>query len=291
MNKEYGLWPEASGRVAAGLKNAKRVTVGIDVGTTSAQAAILSDGVLFAWASIRTGWDFRKTAKAVFSQALEIASLTESDVESIAATGFGAKNADCAKQTIDEISCHAKGARFMFGPSVRTIVDMGGQNTNVISLYEWGRVRAFRVNDKCATGMGRHIEAVCELLHVPICEMGKLSLENVIEPEPVSTTCCNFAYPETVGLLRQGYKEESYTKSDVLAAYLFAVEWRILGTIGKLAPLDIGNIVLEHEIAFTGGLAKNVGITERLNKDLKMKALQSEYDPQLAGAIGAALLA
>ena len=179
----------------------------------------------------------------------------------------------------------------MFGPSVKTVVDLGGQSMCAIRLYDWDRVRAFQTNDKCATGLGRHIEVVAELLGIPITEIGDRSLGGDKDPEPVSTTCYNFMYPETIGLLRQGYKEDAYSERDILSAYLFAVSWRILGMIGKIAPLDIGEITLEQHIAFTGGLAKNSGIVKRLERDLKMEALTSKYDPQFAGAIGAALLA
>jgi benzoyl-CoA reductase subunit A len=94
-----------------------------------------------------------------------------------------------------------------------------------------------------------------------------------------------------VGLFRQGFKEDRYSENDVLATHLFALAWRILSTIGKLQPLDVGDLTVYKEIAFTGGLAKNIGITKRLERELKVSALTSEYDPQLAGAIGAALLA
>jgi benzoyl-CoA reductase subunit A len=129
------------------------------------------------------------------------------------------------------------------------------------------------------------------LLHIPIEEIGKKSLAAEKDPEPVSTTCFAFANTETIGLFRQGYKEDVYTESDVLASFLFAIAWRTLGTIGKLQPLDIGDIKVYGNLAFTGGLAKNVGVTKRIERELGVSALSSEIDPQLAGAIGAALLA
>jgi predicted CoA-substrate-specific enzyme activase len=166
----------------------------------------------------------------------------------------------------------------MHGPAVKIIVDLGAQTCKAIRLYDWDRIRDFVMNDKCAAGMGRSIEVMADLLQVPIQEMGERSLAVDKDPEPVSTTCYAFANTEAIGLFREGYKE-----SEVLAAYLFAIAWRIHGTIGRVQP--------EKELAFTGGLAKNTGIVKRLEREMKMTALTSEYDPQLAGAIGAALIA
>jgi predicted CoA-substrate-specific enzyme activase len=276
---------------AADWRKAGGITAGVDVGTTSCQAAVMVDGELFSYANIRVGADFKAAARAAVDMAMAGTGMSLGDARGIVATGFGSGNVDFATSARDEILCHAKGARFMFGPSVKTVVDLGGQSTHAISLYDWDRVRRFQTSDKCATGMGRHMEVVAELLRTPITEMGALSLEADKDPEPVSTTCFNFAYPETVGLFRQGFKEEAYTENDVLAAYHFAIAWRILGTIGKIAPLDIGEVVLEKDVAFTGGLAKNRGITERLERELGITAASGSLDPQLAGAIGAALLA
>jgi benzoyl-CoA reductase subunit A len=209
----------------------------------------------------------------------------------IVATGFGAVNVTGQTKRVDEIHSHAKGTRYLFGPTVATVVDLGGQTVKAIRLYDWDRVRDFKTSDKCATGFGRHIETVAELLQVPLTQMGEKSLAVENDPEPVSTTCYNFAFPEMIGLFRQGYKEERYSENDVLASYLFAITWRALSTIGKLAPLDIGDISVYEGLAFTGGLAKNKGVCARIERELGVSALTSETDPQLAGAIGAALLA
>jgi benzoyl-CoA reductase subunit A len=138
--------------------------------------------------------------------------------------------------------------------------------------------------------LGRAIELIANLLEVPITETGERSLSVETDPEPVSTTCYNFMYPETMGLLRQGFREDEYGENEVLASALFAVAWRALGTIGKLSPLDIGEIKLDEGIGFTGGVAKNPGVTKRIERELGICAMSASYDPQLAGAIGAALL-
>jgi bzd-type benzoyl-CoA reductase Q subunit len=278
MANEYWRWPESSGTADIDWKKSKTVTAGVDIGSNSTQAAILCDDRLFGYANRRTGPDYRESAEAAMERALGGGGMALKDIQYIVATGWGSRNVSFARKTIDEISCHARGARFTYGPSVKTVVDLGAQTCKAIRLYDWERIRDFMMNDKCAAGMGRGIEIMADLMQVPIEEMGERSLAVEKDPEPVSTTCYAFANTEAIGLLREGY-----TESQVLAAYLFATAWRIHGTIGRVQP--------EKELAFTGGLAKNPGITRRLEKAMGMTALTSDYDPMLAGAIGAALIA
>jgi len=210
----------------------------------------------------------------------------------VVGTGFGKKRIANANKLIDEVQCHAKGARYMFGPEVRTVVDMGGQAVKAIRLFEWDRVRDCMMNDKCAGGEGRNIETVCELLHVKLTDIGPKSLEAEKDPEPISTTCSKFATTETLGLFgRPEFKSEKLTEAEVYASFLFAMAWRILGVIGRISPLDVGEIQIDGGLAFTGGLAKNVGITARIERELGVTAVKSDYDPMIAGALGAALLA
>lgn len=291
MKHEYGLWPESTWKSdTIDAKKASRITAGVDIGTTGSQAAVMCDGELYAYANIRTGGDFKLAAKTVLEKALGSSGLSADDISGIAATGFGRKNAEYASLKPDEIQCHGKGARYLFGKDVKTVVDLGGQTVKTIKLYNWDRVADFKISDKCATGLGRSIEAMCDILHVPITEIGPRSLDVEKDPEPSSTTCYNFLNPETVGLMRPGYKENEYSDNEILASYLFAIAWRALSTIGKIAPLDIGNIKVEEKVGFTGGLAKNPGVTKRIERELDVTALEPKADPILAGAIGAALL-
>ena len=292
MGQDYWKWPESSW-TSQGIdwKKADKVTAGVDIGATSAQAAILCDGELFGYANIRIGAYFRKAADEVIAKAMGDSGMTLKDLGPIVCTGWGHRNAAYAGEYIDEVHCHAKGARFMFGPEVHTVVNLGAQTCAAIRLYDWDRVRDFMMNDKCATGFGRNVEMMCDYLKIPIEDIGKQSLDVKGDPEPVSTTCFAFADTETMGLFRQDFRAEPLSENEVYASYLFAIAWRVLGVIGKLQPLDVGDIGVYKELGFTGGLAKNPGITERLERELKVKALRSEYDPMLAGAIGAALLA
>lgn len=290
MVTEYGRWPEKVW-ASDGITSKAEFVLGLDIGTTSSQAVIMTAGELCASVSIRSGYDFKAASEKATSMALECSGLSVGDIGSVVATGFGRKNVMSASKIVDEITCHGHGARYVFGPDIRTVVDLGGQRTKAIRLFDWARIRDFKVDDKCANGFGRKIEMMANLLAVPITEMGERSLAVDVEPEPVSTTCPNFMYPETVGLLRQGFREDEYAENDVLAACLFTVAWRALGTLGKLAPLDIGEMVIEEGLGFTGGVANNPGVTKRMERELGVTAMEPKCDPVLAGAIGAALLA
>ena len=291
MAREYGKWPESSWVSKEVNRQGAKITAGVDIGTTSAQAAILCGEQLFGYANIHAGIDFEQTAKDAIAMAMEGSGITLSDIDVICATGFGKKNISFASKTFDEIHCHAKGARYIYGPEVRTVVDMGGQTVKAIRLFEWDRVRDFMLNDKCFTGAGRNIEVLCELLHKDITEIGPKSLEAENDPEPVSTTCWAFADTETLGLFgRPEFKSEKLSEAGIYASHMFAIAWRILGIIGRLCPLDVGEIEIDGGLAFTGGLAKNPGVTARIERTLGVTAAKSDVDPMLAGAIGAALL-
>lgn len=281
MTDEYWRWPESAWKSAdIDPKKANTVVAGVDVGVISTQAVVMCDGELFSFANMRTGPDgSNDSAARAMEKALQVGAIKLQDVQYTVATGFGRKKVLFAQKPINEVACHAKGARFMFGPTVRTVLDMGAWSSKAIKLNEYGGISDFAVNDKCAAGFGEGIEVMAELAQVPIQEMGERSLAVEKDPElPVSTTCRIFANTEAIGLLRSGTKE-----NDMLATYLYAVAWRMFPLIGRVDP--------KQGLAFTGGVAKNVGVVKRLETALEMTALSSKYDPQLAGAIGAALFA
>jgi bzd-type benzoyl-CoA reductase Q subunit len=183
-----------------------------------------------------------------------------------------------AKRAITEIACHARGANFMYGPTVRTILDMGGQDCKAIHCDPKGKVTNFLMNDKCAAGTGRGMEVFADLLSLPIEDLGHLSFEIDEEPEPVSSTCVVFAKSEAVGLLRKGWRKEK-----VLAAYSSAMAHRITELLERIG--------MEEDFAITGGIGKNEGVVKRLQTELKMVALEPKYDTQIAGALGGGLFA
>ena len=166
----------------------------------------------------------------------------------------------------------------MYGPTVRTVLDMGGQDCKVIRCDERGKVLSFLMNDKCAAGTGRGMEVFADLLSLPINDVGELSFQVEEEPQPVSSTCVIFAKSEATGLLRA-----DWTKNMVLAAYCSAMAHRVYALLER--------ITIEKEFVITGGIAKNIGVVKRLEKELSITALPTKYDAQIAGALGAALFA
>ena len=279
MTTEFWRWREyAWASPDLDWRGARIVSAGVDVGSVSSQAVILADGRPVAYASIRTGSDSPGSAMDVMDKALAEAGMTLADIRYTVGTGYGRVNVPFAQRTITEITCHARGANFIYGPSVRTILDMGGQDCKAIRCDQRGRVLSFLMNDKCAAGTGRGLEVIADLLSVPIEQLGELSIAANTEPPPVSSTCVIFAKSEATALLRKGWPRES-----VLAAYSAAMAHRVCGLLQRLG--------VEPELAITGGIAKNIGIVRRVEKELGVVALTTSYDPQIAGALGAALLA
>jgi bzd-type benzoyl-CoA reductase Q subunit len=254
------------------------ISAGVDVGSVSSQAVVCLDGKLYAWASRRTGVSSPDSARAVMQQALAPTGLTIERLHFVVGTGYGRVNVPFAHKAVTEIHCHAKGGHFMYGPAVRTLLDMGGQDCKAIRCDERGKVTAFLMNDKCAAGTGRGVEVFAELLQVPIDEVGPLSLAVAEEPPPVSSMCVVYAKSEATQLLRQGRD-----KNSVLAAYCGAMAQRVVSLLGRLG--------VERDFAITGGIAKNIGIVSRIERALGVTALTPTLDPQIAGALGAALFA
>jgi len=277
--QEYWRWPEYRQTVSnVDWSNAKAITAGVDIGSVGSKAAVLVDGELYAYAAMRTGGVSEATAVKVTSWALEGTGLERGKLHYVVGTGYGRVNVPFAKKTITEIACHARGAHYIYGPTVRTVLDIGGQDCKAIRCDDKGKVVSFLMNDKCAAGTGRGLEVFADLISVPIQELGKVSLNVDQEPPPVSNTCVIFAKAESLALLRQGW-----TKEKVAAAYHAAMADRIVDLLNRVG--------IEKDFVITGGVAKNTGIVTRLEKILKTKPLEPKMDPILAGALGAGLFA
>ncbi|MBN1578059.1 MAG: benzoyl-CoA reductase, bzd-type, subunit Q [Chitinispirillaceae bacterium] len=276
---EYWRWTESRWtNPDIDWKQGGIVSAGVDVGSVSTQAVIMVDGQLYCSSSMRTGSDSPESANSAMKWALEGTGLTTDKIQATVGTGYGRVNVPFATKAITEIACHARGGNFIYGPQVRTILDMGGQDCKAIRCDEKGKVTAFLMNDKCAAGTGRGMEVFADLLGVHINDVGKMSLQVDTEPPPVSSTCVVFAKSEASGLLRQGWPKEK-----VLAAYCSAMAHRVVTLLERIG--------VEKEFAITGGIAKNIGIVNRLSKELNVTPLKSDLDPQIAGAIGGALFA
>ena len=277
--KEYWRWTESRyTNPDLSWEDGDIISAGVDVGSVSTQAVIMVDGEIYCYSSMRTGSSSPDSANNAMDWALEGTGLPLDKIQYVVGTGYGRVNVPFAKRAITEIACHARGANFIYGPEIRTVLDMGGQDCKAIRCDQRGKVTAFLMNDKCAAGTGRGMEVFADLLQVHINDVGKMSLDVDEEPEPVSSTCVVFAKSEAVGLLRKGWPKEK-----VLAAYCSAMAHRVVTLLLRLG--------IEEKFAITGGIAKNIGVVKRLEDELKLKAPEPSIDPQLAGAIGAALFA
>lgn len=278
MAEEFWRWSETSWR-NPNLEGWQEgtLTAGVDIGSTSTQAVLLSDKRLAAYASIRTGANSKDSAHNAMRKVFNLTGLRQEDIAFTVGTGYGRVNVPFADKTITEITCHAKGAHYIYGPTVRTILDMGGQDCKAIHCDETGRVVSFMMNDKCAAGTGRGMEVIADLLGVPIEKIGERSLQVEKDPPPITSQCVVFAKTEVGHLMREGW-----TKEQVLAAYCEAMAERV-------ARLLRQNEMVE-DFAITGGIAKNIGVVKRIERLMHVKALQSDYDSQIAGALGGAVL-
>ena len=274
---EYWRWKEYNWQSPdVDPRQAAVISAGVDVGSVSSQAVVMADGQIYAYANMRTGSNSPESAEKAMKWALKDTGLTLDDIHFTVGTGYGRVNVPFAQKAITEIACHARGANFMYGPTVRTVLDMGGQDCKAIQCDEKGKVTAFLMNDKCAAGTGRGMEVMADLLSIPIDDVGALSLDVEEEPPAVSSTCVVFAKSEASGLLRQGWP-----KKKVLAAYCSAMAHRVCSLLER--------IDVQKDFAITGGIAKNSGVVTRIEKELGLTALKTDADTQIAGAVGAAL--
>jgi len=257
-------------------KSAKAITVGIDVGSVSSQCVVVADGKLYAFNSMRTGSSSPDSAVNAFKGVEKKTGLTLKDVHFVVGTGYGRVNVPFSHKAITEIACHARGANYMGGNAVRTILDMGGQDCKAIHCDEKGKVTNFLMNDKCAAGTGRGMEVISDLMQIPIGELGPRSFDVDKEPEAVSSVCVVFAKSEALGLLKAGY-----TKNKVIAAYCQAMAERVVSLLERIG--------VEEGFFITGGIAKNPGVVKRIEKLLGIRAMETKIDSQIAGALGAAL--
>lgn len=251
-------------------------TAGIDIGSLTGKALILEDNNIISWSLIPTNPDVNVTVENAIYAALEKAHLSISDMDYVVSTGYGRLTVPFAQGNITEISCHAKGAHWFF-PEVRTILDMGGQDCKAIRCDDTGKVTNFAMNDKCAAGAGRYMEVMAELLQLPLDDMGQLSLEIVEAEVPISSTCVVFAKSEALSNLRRGKN-----KNDILAGVCEALVTRVYSLMKRVG--------IEQEFVISGGIAKNIGVVKRLTDKTGLTP-QIAFEPQIVGALGAALFA
>jgi predicted CoA-substrate-specific enzyme activase len=252
------------------------IFAGIDVGSLSSEALLLDEGGgILGYAIAATGSNPVEAARRCMAQVLARADLDESRVGMVVATGYGRIRIPFAGHEITEITCHAKGARYLF-PGTRTVVDIGGQDSKVITLDEAGKVTDFAMNDKCAAGTGRFLEVMAAALETELGEMGKRSLQ-AGKGVPISSMCTVFAESEVISLIAEGRRPE-----EIIRGLHESISRRVFGMSRRLK--------VRPEITFTGGVAKNQGIVEAL-KELFRMPINVPEEPQMVGALGAAICA
>lgn len=254
------------------------LVAGVDIGSTTAKAVVISNGEILCGKTLPTGTDPALAGKNALETALNGGHHSAFDLKYTIATGYGRVSASFADKIITEITCHGRGALFI-SPEIRTVIDIGGQDAKVISLGNDGRIIDFVMNDKCASGTGRFLESAAQLvLHVPLEELGRLS-SMATNACKISSTCTVFAQTEIVSLLAAGESKEN-----------------IIAGLHNAIASKVGNMVkrvgVRPVVMMTGGVAKNIGVIEALKRELDVDIMVPDtIDPQLIGALGAALIA
>ncbi len=248
---------------------------GIDIGSTMTKA-VITDGEGKVLGSIigPTGAEHRHLALQVLAGILDKTGLALEGLDFIVATGYGRINVPFADKQITEITCHARGIRALF-PTVRTVIDIGGQDSKGIKLDAGGKVINFVMNDKCAAGTGRFLEVIADTLGIPLAEMGGLSLM-AKEAVPISNTCTVFAEHEVTSRLAEGAGIP-----EIIAGLHAAIAGRVVNLVRALG--------IQKDVAVTGGGAMNSGLIQAVGDQVGFPVLVPD-EPLLTGALGAALL-
>ncbi len=251
------------------------ITFGIDIGSITTKGALLIDGKIVGTRVIPTGYNSESAGMTVFKELLEKSNIKEADVSKIVSTGYGRNNVKFSDKSITEISCHGAGANFQ-NPEIRTIIDIGGQDSKAMAVDADGKIKDFAMNDKCAAGTGRFLEVMARALEVDLAGFGEMSL-CANAPAKISSLCTVFAESEVISLISKGESRENIMAGihEAIASRVSALAKRV----GVNAP-----------VMMTGGVAKNVGVVKALENKLGLPITVAK-SPQENGAIGAAVLA
>jgi predicted CoA-substrate-specific enzyme activase len=252
---------------------------GVDIGAATTKAVII-DGRqdILAFSLLPTGYDREQSGTKALNLALAKIRKSEDAVKYIVSTGYGRRAFASSDKALPEIVCHAEGTKFLF-PEVRTIIDIGGQDSKVIGLDENGGVVRFEMNDKCAAGTGRFLEVLTErILNLPLAELGPLALKSR-KHLTLSSVCTVFAESEILSLL-----SENKAREDIAYGISKAIAKRVIGMGAG------GQISYNMPIVFSGGVAKNIGVVKAIEEELGKEVITPE-EPQITAALGAAIFA
>jgi predicted CoA-substrate-specific enzyme activase len=250
--------------------------IGIDIGSLTSKAVLLDKkGHIIHYRIVPTGARSGGAGEEAIEQVLKRVGLKPQDIAYVLSTGYGRENISLSDEQLTEITCHARGANYI-NPQVRTVIDIGGQDSKAISLNDNGNVTNFAMNDKCAAGTGRFLEVMAHALEVDLVDMGNLSLKSTQRVE-VSSMCTVFAETEVISLISQ-----KTNKIDIISGIHRAIARRV----GNM----VENLGVKPQVMMTGGVAKNIGVVKALQDRLNAQILIPE-EPQIIGAFGAALFA
>lgn len=249
--------------------------VGLDIGSTSAEAVILDGTSMIASSIVDTGYNSRRAADMALDQALADCGLAHEQLGPIVATGYGRIAIDFADRQVTEISCYARGIAHIHSDA-RTVIDIGGQDSKVVAVGENGRAMDFAMNDKCAAGTGRFLEVTARALELDVSQLGEISA-HATRDVSISSICTVFAESEVITLVAEGVE-----RADIVAGLHKAIARRT-GAMAK-------RIGVSPDLAFAGGVAKNTGVKSALEEFLGV-TLVVPPEPQIVGALGAALIA
>lgn len=264
------------------IPNSSRTTAsmnyfaGIDVGSLTTEAVIIGDDdSLCGFSIVQTGANSTEAAEAALGKALTSAGIRRENLSRIIATGYGRISVPFAEKKITEISCHAAGAFHLF-PDTGTVIDIGGQDSKTIRVGPGGKVLDFNMNDKCAAGTGRFLEVMAGKLEVSLEQMAELSLQSKGEVQ-ISSVCTVFAESEVVSLVAQNHPRDQIIKG--LHRAVVNRVWSMVKALG-----------IHGGVTMSGGVAKNRGVVALFEEKLG-RQIHVHEEPQIVGALGAALLA
>lgn len=252
------------------------ITAGVDVGSTTAKSIIIDSnrkilGKSLNVVSPRVSEDAEKS----FHLACEDAGIKPEDVDLIAGTGYGRLKVRFGKLVITEISCHAKGSQFLY-PNTRTVLDIGGQDVKAIRLAADGDIIDFSMNDKCSAGTGRFLDVCAETMGYTLDDLGPVSMKST-KIIKITSTCTVFAESEVSNQMARGRK-----RPDIVRGIHDSIAHRSISLMRRVG--------IEDEITFTGGVSRNTGMVESLERALNTKLNVSPLS-QWLGSLGAALFA
>lgn len=252
------------------------IVAGCDVGSLTSKVVIMKNNRIIGNSIIKSKPRPKDSADAALEGALAAAGVSKEDIQYCIGTGYGRERIEFVDKIVSEIKCHAKGARWML-PTAETVIDIGGQDCKAMKIDKSGNVGRFSANDKCASGTGRFLEVMAKVLNVGIDELGKLSAK-AKKPITLASTCTVWAQADVIKYINSGVPIE-----DIGAGINAAMAGRVAIMVNSLKP--------EGDIFMTGGVAKNIGVVETLEKLIGRRIKRTrKADPQIAGAIGAALL-